>query len=178
MEPTSYLKFSQDGLVYAYSGRDVDTPCFTWNCSTFEYFMNEAATPSMLHFMQNHVVLNLSEGDMWAIQGGTYTRGQREADAVEAYFATPIQERIDLHNEENEYLEEMIRIANAKEADAARALLDENRPWDRTSPIDQEYIEFLNKTIIKTQEQINDLHNQLHEENNWVGGHERDAEMV
>jgi hypothetical protein len=178
MEPTSYIKYDQNGLVHAYSGRENETPQFTWTCSTFEYFMHEAVTPSMLHFMQDHVVTNLSEGDMWAIQEGTYTRGHREAAAVDAYFATSLQERIDMHVEELVSIQEALRLARVKEADALNALLDENRPWDNTSSIDAEYTDFMRALLKRTEKRIGDLENELHEENNWFGGYERDAEFM
>jgi hypothetical protein len=67
-------------------------------------------------------------------------------------------------------------IAEAKEAAAIDAMLDGNNPFDNDSPINHEYTEFMRGLVVKNRTKADRLENEIHEEEQWRGGHEEGAE--
>jgi hypothetical protein len=67
-------------------------------------------------------------------------------------------------------------IAEAKEMAAIDALLDEEVPFGTDSPINDEYIAFMNGLVVSNRKKVNNLEKQIHEEEQWRGGHEEGAE--
>jgi hypothetical protein len=177
MSPNAYVCYDADNLLCGYQGEALhEEPCFTWTYSEFEEYLNECITPSMYHFMANYVRENISKEELYEIQGGDYCTGDLEASAVDAYFDTPINERIRMHEQELVNLRAALRLAHAKESAAIDAMLEENKPFDHTSPIDREYSDFMRGIIDRSHAAIERLEREIHEEEQWRGGHEEGAE--
>jgi hypothetical protein len=177
MSPNSSLGWNDAGLLCGYQGEyEGEEPVFVWTYSTFEEFLDEAITPSMYHSMASYVEEHMTKEELYDIQGGDYCTGDLEAAAVDAYFARPINERITMHEQELVNLRADLRRADAKESAAIDAMLEENKPFDHTSPIDTEYCEFMRGVIAKNRAKIDRLQNEIHEEEQWYGGHEEGAE--
>jgi hypothetical protein len=173
MSPNSHICFNNDGLLCGYQGEyEGEEPVFTWTYSDFEEFLNESITPSMYHFMANYVYIKFTKDDLWEIQGGEYCTGDLEAAAVDEYFDTPLSDRIRMHEQELVNLRAAKRTAEDKESAAIDAMLSENKPFDHTSPIDQEYCDFMRAIIAKNHAAAVRLENELLEEGQWRGGHE------
>jgi hypothetical protein len=177
MSPNSYIKWNKSGFLCGYPGEAAhEEPCFTWTYSEFEGYMNEYITPSMYHFMAGYVAENFTKDDLWEIAGGDYCAGDLEAAAVDAYFDLPINMRISMHEQELVNLRAAKRTAEAKESAAIDAMLEENKPFDDTNPIAHEYAEFMRGLIAKNRAAIARLENEIHEEEQWLGGHEEGVE--
>lgn len=177
MSPNAYVSFDADGFLRGYPGEaENEEHCFTWTYAEFEQYLNEYITPSMYHFMASFVHENINKGELYEIQGGDYCPGDLEAAAVDAYFALPINERILLHEQELVNLRAALRRAEAKESAAIDAMLEENRPFDDSSPIAHEYAEFMRGLIAKNRKAIDRLECEIHEEEQWIGGHEEGEE--
>jgi hypothetical protein len=177
MSPNSYIAFNKSGLLCGYLGEaEHEDPCFIWTYSVFEDLINECITPSMYHYMAGHVADNFTKDHLWEIAGGDYWPGQLEADAVDAYFDEPICERIIMHEQELTNLKAAKLRAEGKESAAIDAMLEENKPFDHTSPIAKEYSDFMRGVIERERKKIDDLERQIHEEEQWRGGHEEGAE--
>jgi len=80
-----------------------------------------------------------------------------------------------MHDQELVNLCAAKRRAEAKESAAIDAMLTENKPFDHSSPIDQEYSDFMRSIIEKNRAKIDRLENEIHEEEQWRGGHEDGA---
>jgi hypothetical protein len=177
MSPNSYLAFNDAGLLCGYQGEyEEEEPVFTWTYSEFEEYIDEAVTPSMYHFMANYVDHEFTKEELYEIQGGDYCTGDLEAEAVDAYFALPINERIRLHEQELVNLNAAKRRAESRESAAIDAMLEEHRPFDDTSPIALDYAECMRAIITKERKNIDRLTDEIHEEEQWRGGHEEGAE--
>jgi hypothetical protein len=178
MSPDAYVCHDKSRrLLCGFSGQNrLEDPCFIWTYSTFEDFLDECITPSMYHFMANYVAKHITKDDLWDIQCDDYAAGSLEAAAVDAYYDTPINERILLHEQELVNLRADLRRAKERESAAIDAMLEENKPFDHTSLIDQEYCDFMRGIIDKAQRDIERLECEIHEEMNWQGGHEVGAE--
>jgi len=177
MSPNSYLAFNDAGLLCGYQGEyEGEDPVFTWTYAEFEEHLNESVTPSMYHFMANYVDNEFTKEELYEIQGGDYCTGDLEAEAVDAYFALPIRERIRLHEQELVNLRAALRLAEARESAAIDAMLTENKPFDHTSPIDTEYSDFMRGIITRERKNIDRLKDEITEEEQWRGGHELGAE--
>ena len=172
----THLGYNTEGLLCAYPGEAEKTPCFTWTYSTFENFLNESVTPSMYEYMASYVCDTINEDELLEIQNGEYWVGDLEASAVDAYFNEPIIERIKMHEQTLVNLRDKLRRAEDRESSAIDAMLEENKPFDYTSPINKEYCEFMRGIITDAREKMNQLEREIHEESMWVGGHERGAE--
>jgi hypothetical protein len=81
-----------------------------------------------------------------------------------------------MHEQELVNLRAAKRTAEDKESAAIDAMLSENKPFDHTSPIDQEYCDFMRAIIAKNHAAAVRLENELLEEGQWRGGHEAGAE--
>jgi hypothetical protein len=177
MSPNSHVCFNDQGLLCGYQGEyEGEEPVFTWTYAEFEEYLNECVTPSMYHFMASYVRNEISKEELYEIQGGDYCTGDLEAAAVDAYFDLPINERITMHEQELVNLRADLRRAEAKESAAIEAMLTENKPFDHTSPIDQEYSDFMRGIIAKNRAAADRLEEEIHEEEQWRGGHEEGAE--
>lgn len=176
MSPNSYLGWNSAGLLCGYQGEyEGEEPVFTWTYSEFEEYLNECITPSMYHFMAGYVEEHMTKEELYEIQGGDYCTGDLEAAAVDAYFDLPINERITMHEQELVNLRAAKRSAEAKESAAIDAMLEENHPFDGTSPIAREYADFMRGLIATNRAKADRLENEIHEEEQWVGGHEEGA---
>ena len=176
MSPNAYVCF-KNGLLCGYPGEEeVEPSSFTWTYNEFEEYLNESITPSMYQFMAEYVRENITKEQLYEIQGGDYYTGDLEEEAVNAYFDMPINRKIALHEQMLDELRNEKKIAEAKEAAAIDALLEDQCPFGNDSPINHEYTEFMNGLVIKNRTKIDKLENELHEEEQWRGGHEEDAE--
>jgi hypothetical protein len=176
MSPNSYLAFNKAGLLCGYQGEyENEEPIFIWTYSTFEEYLNECVTPSMYHFMSSYVEENMTKEELYEIQGGDYCTGDLEAAAVDAYFDTPIIDRITMHEQELVNLRADKRSAEARESAAIDALLEENKPFDETSPIARDYADCMRRIIDESRLDIDRLEREIREEENWRGGHEDGA---
>jgi hypothetical protein len=178
MSPNAYVSF-KNGLLCGYPGEEeVEPPAFTWTYDDFEQHLGESITPSMYRFMAEYVKENITKEDLYVIQthGEAYCPDDLNEEAVNAYFDMPINRKIALHKQMLEELQNEKAIAEAKEAAAIDAVLDENTPFDNDSPINHEYTEFMNGLVIKNREKVDRLKREIHEEEQWRGGHEKGAE--
>ena len=177
MSPNSYLAFNDQGLLCGYQGEyEGEEPVFTWTYAEFEEYLNESITPSMYHSMASYVRGEICKEELYEIQGGDYCTGRLEEEAVDAYFDLPINDRITMHEQELVNLRAAKRSAEAKESAAIDAMLTENKPFDDSSPIDQEYSDFMRSIIDKNRAKADRLEREIHEEEQWRGGHEEGAE--
>ena len=177
MSPNAYVHYDADGLLCGYQGEAIhEEPCFTWTYSEFEEYLDECITPSMYRYMASYVYNNITKDELYEIQGGDYCTGDLEAGAVDAYFSVPINERITMHEQELVNLRAALRRAEAKESAAIDAMLEENKPFDHTSPISNEYTEFMRGIIEQNRKAIDRLEQEIIEEEQWRGGHEAGSE--
>jgi hypothetical protein len=176
MSPNAYVSF-KNGLLCGYPGEEeVEPAVFTWTYDDFEQYLGECITPSMYRFMAEYVQENISKDELYEIQGGDYCPGDLEEEAVNAYFDMPINRKIALHKQMLTELENEKAIAEAKEAAAIDAMLDDTTPFDNDSPINHEYTEFMRGLVVKNRTKVDRLEGQIHEEEQWRGGHEEGAE--
>ena len=176
MSPNAYVCFNNSGLLCGYQGEyEGEEPVFVWTYEEFEEYLNECITPSMYNYMASYVHSEISKEELYEIQGGDYCTGDLEAAAVDAYFDLPINERITMHEQSLVNLRADLRRAEAKESAAIDAMLTENMPFDETSPISNEYAEFMRGLIAKNRAKADRLNHEIHEEEQWRGGHEEDA---
>jgi hypothetical protein len=154
----------------------MEEPTFVWTYSLFERHLDECVTPSMYHFMSGYIQSNITKTDLWEIQCDGYCDGHLEAQAVDAYFALPIHIRISMHEQELVNLRAAKREAEAKESAAIDAMLEENKPFDDTSPIAREYAGFMRGLIAKARKEAEKLEVEIHEEEQWRGGYEQGSE--
>lgn len=176
MSPNAYLAFNDAGLLCGYQGEyEGEEPVFVWTYSEFEEYIDEAITPSMYNYMSSYVDQHMTKEELYEIQGLDYCAGDLEAAAIDAYFAVPLIERMRMHEQELVNLRAAKRTAEAKESAAIDAMLEENKPFDDTSPIALEYAEFMRGLIAKNRAAIDRLENEIHEEEQWRGGHEEGA---
>ena len=179
MSPNAYATFNNNGLLCGYPGEEeVELSVFTWTYAEFEKYLNESITPSMYRFMAEYVRDNLSKEDFYYIQcgGEDYCPDDLNEGAVDAYFDLPMNRKIDLHEQMLTELRNEKAIAEAKEAAAIDALLDDTTPFGTDSPINYEYIVFINGLVIENRTKADLFENQIHEEEQWRGGYEEGAE--
>ena len=178
MSPDAYICFDTSRrLLCGFPGQSrLEEPTVVWSYSDFERLLNENITPSMYHFFIDYVEENKTKNELWDIQGDSYSMGDLEADAVDAYFDLPIRERIRMHEQTLVNLRAEKREAEAKESAAIDAMLEENKPFDDTSPIAKEYAEFMRGLIAKSRKLIDQIADEIIEEEQWRGGHEEGME--
>ena len=177
MSPNAYVSFNNHGLLCGYPGEEeVEPAAFTWTYDDFEQHLGESITPSMYRFMAQYVKENITKEELYEIQAEDYYPGDVEEDAVNAYFDIPINRKIALHEQMLEDLKYDRDEALAKEVAAIDALLDENNPFGEDSPISHEYADFLRRLIIENRKKADRLECEIHEEEQWRGGHEEGAE--
>lgn len=176
MSPNAYVLFNEQGLLCGYQGEAlVEEPVFVWTYSVFEDLVHESITPSMYNCMADYVANELTKEELYEIQGGDYCPGGVEEAAIDAYFDMPLNDRIEMHEQTLVNLRAAKRRAEAKESAAIDAMLEENRPFDNSSPINQEYCDFMRGLIERERANADRLDNEIHEEEQWRGGHEEGA---
>ena len=176
MSPNAYVSFTK-GLLCGYPGEEeVEPAAFTWTYDDFEQHLGESITPSMYRFMAEYVRDNISKEELYEIQGGDYCPGDVEEEAVNAYFDIPINRKIALHEQMLNELRNEKTLAEAKETAAIDAMLDGSSPFAENSPISHEYADFMRGLIIENRKKADRLENEIHEEEQWRGGHEEGAE--
>jgi hypothetical protein len=99
-----------------------------------------------------------------------------EEEAVNAYFDMPILMKIALHEQMLEKLRNKKAIAEAKEAAAIDAMLDDASTFGEDSPISREYTDFMRGLITENRKKADRLESEIHEEEQWRGGHETGLE--
>ena len=177
MSPDAYVCFDKSRrLLCGFPGQArTEEPTHVWTYSDFEELVGEAITPSMYHYFADYIDENITKDELWEIQGDDYGTGDLEAAAVDAYFDLPIDERIRMHEQTLVNLRTEKRRAEAKESAAIDAMLEEHRPFDDSSPIAHEYAEFMRGVIAKARKTIEKVEEEIHEEEQWRGGHEEGA---
>lgn len=177
MPPSTYLHWDDEKrLLYAFSREGVqEKPVFTWTYSTFEEYLNESCTPSMYHFMANYVLEEISIDELYELDGGDYRPDRLEEEAVDAYFNLPINERIELHNQEIVNLYAERDRASGKEAAFIDACIDDECPFDISSPIYVEYCQWCRAQKEKWTSIVNNIADDIHEEEQWRSGAEAGA---
>lgn len=171
------VKFNNHGLLCGYPGEEEsELAAFTWTYDDFEQHLGESITPSMYRFMAEYVKENITKEELYEIHAENYCPGDIEEDAVKAYFDMPINRKIALHNQMLDDLQYERDEALAKEVAAIDALLDENNPFGEDSPISHEYADFLRRLITENRKKADRLEGEIHEEEQWRGGHEEGAE--
>lgn len=169
MSPNAYVCFT-NGLLCGYPGEDeVEFPVFTWTYAEFEKYTGESITPSMYRFMAEYVHSNLTKEDLYAIQSDDYCPDDLNEEAVNAYFDTPTLKKIEMHKQMLAELKKDKQTAEAKEAAAIDAMLQEHH---HESPIEKEYCNFLRDLIDTNRKLVDRLENEIHEEDQWRGGFE------
>ena len=172
MSPNAYVCF-KNGLLRGYPGEEeVETPTFTWVYDDFEEYAGDCVAPSMYRFMAEYVQENISNDDLYDIQGDNYCPGGLEEDAVNAYFDMPTLKKIELHEQMLKELRNKKAIAEAKEVAAIDAMLDDTHPFGEDSPISREYTEFMRGLVTENRKKIDKLEHEIHEEEQWRGGYE------
>ena len=175
MSPNAYVCFNDSGLLVGYQGEELnEEPCFTWTYSEFEEHLCESITPSMYHFMANYVYSKINKEILYEIQGGDYSSGRLEEEAVEAYFCLPWQERQEMHEQTLVNLNEAKRTADAKE----KAALDWMLEADQPSAIHDEVCDFVRGLVVKYRCLSERLENEIQEEEQWRGGWEDGASQT
>ena len=129
----AFTSWNSNGLLCAYYGR-ASVPLFTWTYSVFEKHLNEFITPSMYNFMAEYVENHMCDYILAAIYDGEYIPGYIESDAVNVYFETHINDRIEMHNQELCDLRDTVRYLEAwgehqEEFERVSRLLFEETRW-------------------------------------------------
>ena len=137
---------------------------YIWTYSEFERFLSSAICPSMYHSMASYVQNNITNEHIQSIDDWDYAGGNLEAAAVDAYFELSAIERWDRHSQELVNLRMAKHTAESKETAAIDAMLEANKPFDHTSPIDQEYCDFMRGIIATNRAAVARLENEIHEE--------------
>lgn len=177
MSPNAYVTFdTKRRLLVAYQGEEeIEEPVFIWTYTVFEEYNGEAVTPSMYHYLVNYIDENISKSQLYELQGGDYCPGELEEEAVDSYWDLPINERIYLHNQMVTRLKRDKADAEAKELSYNTALLD--HPWDPTSPIADDYFNWVSEGREKWSAIQMQLANELDEEHSWRSGAEAGSSL-
>ena len=172
MSPNAYLSYNQTGLLCGYQGdHEGEEPTFVWTYSTFEDINGEAVSPSMYEYFTGYVQSKISKEQLYEIEADDYCEGELEEDAVAAYYALPLNDRVNMHLRTLEILRGRLVIADSKETAAMNWILDnENQPFDPTSPIYGEVVDFVRDLVNRNRLRRELLERQVDEEENWMGG--------
>ena len=135
--------------------------------SDFERVTNEAISPSMYEFMSTYVRKRLEDVQECDTR-------QLDEDAVWVYFSLPWQERERMHREMLTVLEKRQKDTEVKLHDVRESLAD-GSPFDPTSSIYQECLDFLHGLQSKYMARLDEVERMIVEEECWRGGVE-DAE--
>ena len=173
MSPNAYACWNDEKrLLCAYHGEaEHEEPIFIWTYSVFEEYNCGAVTPSMYHFMSGYVQDHLTKDDLYDLATDEYYHTHIE-EAVNAYYEIPIKERIEMHEQMLVNLQAEKERADAKEEAFIDACLDDNCPFDVTSPIYVEYCQWCREQKEKWSKIAFELANEMDEEENWYSGAE------
>jgi hypothetical protein len=175
MSPNAFLQWnSESGLLEAFDGESV-VPATTLTYSVFEEYLGEFITPSMYHWFTTYIIANHTKDDLWDIERGDGISEDLISAAVDSYFEEPINDRIELHEQTLGNLRRAHAIAEAKEFAAMNWILENNSPFDPTSPIYDETCDFVRGLVEKYRLKSQRLAQEIHEEELWRGGHEAGA---
>jgi len=176
MSPNSFLQWnSESGLLEGFDGESV-VPVMTLTYTDFETFTGESITPSMYHWFTSYIITNHTKDDMRDIECGDGLNEDFLEEAVNMYFEEPINDRIELHEQTLANLRRSHAVADSKETAAMNWILENNSPFDPTSPIYSETCDFVRGLVEKYRVKRERLAAEIHEEEQWRGGHEAGAE--
>jgi hypothetical protein len=176
MSPNAFLQWnSESGLLEGFDGESV-VPVMTLTYSDFETFTGESITPSMYHWFTSYIITNHTKDDLRDIECGDGFSEDLLSEAVDAYFEEPINDRIELHEQTLANLQRSHAVADAKETAAMNWILENNSPFDPSSPIYGETCDFVRGLVEKYRVKRERLAAEIHEEEQWRGGHEAGAE--
>jgi len=176
MSPNSHVSWCDERkLLCGYDGESLE-PVFKWTYSVFEEYNGEAVTPSMYDFFADYVMNNISKEQLYEIQANDYYTGQLEEAAVNAYYEIPILQRVEMHHQMMQNLRVESQRCEDKMHAFINAVLDEECPFDPTSPIYTDYNGWLRAEKNKWEDKWNDVQSQLCEESFWSSGAEEGAE--
>lgn len=174
MSPNVYLEFDDDTRMLI--ATDGETEYRKWTYSDFEKYLNESITPSMYSYMAGYVYDNMTKDELWEIEADDYHVGDLEEAAVNAYFDMPALERKEMHEQELVNLQAEYARVEDKEMAAKNWLLDDNLPFDPTSPLYVEMCQYVRSLATEYEEKRIRLENEIHEEEQWRGGWEENME--
>ena len=176
MSPNSFLQWnSESGLLEGFDGESV-APVMTLTYSDFETFTGESITPSMYHWMTSYIITNHTKDDLRDIECGDGFSDDLLSEAVDAYFEEPINDRIELHEQTLGNLR--AAHADSKETAAMNWILEDDLPFDPTSPIYSDTCDFVRSLVEKYRVKRERLAQEIDEEEQWRGGHEAGAEDI
>jgi len=140
----------------------------------FEEFNGARVTPSMYEFMALYVMKNISNGQLYEVQGGDYLPGEFEQMAVDAYWSMSDSDRIDLHNTTMVYLEAEILRAEEKMYACIDIVLDDGPGLlEPSNPMYTDLYKWFREQKIKWEKIAEDLKNELIEEESWENNIDR-----
>lgn len=178
MSPNSFIQWNSDtGLLEGFDGENSE-PVMTLTYADFEEYTGESISPSMYHWMTTYIIANHTKNDLRDIEMGDGFSEDLISAAVESYFNEPLNDRIELHEQTLGNLARARDLAEAKEGAAMDWILDDEIPFDNTSPIYSETCDFVRGLIDKYRVKRERLAQELHEEEQWRGGYEADAVSV
>lgn len=173
MSPNAYLsRGPKTGLLCGYPGEsEIEEPTFVWSYSLFEEINGDSVSPSMYEYFTGYVESKMTKDRLYEIEADDYCEGDLEEDAVAAYYQIELCDRVAMHLRTLEILRGNLIIADSKETAAMNWILDaENQPFDPTSPIYGEVVDFVRDLVNRNREKRELLERQVHEEENWTGG--------
>jgi len=142
---------------------------YKWTYSTFERFLEESITPSMYNYMATYVMTHMPEEMMASFE--SFDPYYLEVEAVDSYFDQPINDRIDMHEQELADLEKQ-----RQDLEIRKYAAEQTDMFDPTSPIWNESRDFIAGLVQKFTRQLESVERQIFEEEQWRGGHEFGAE--
>jgi hypothetical protein len=175
MSPNSFLQWNaESGLLEGFDGESV-VPVSTLTYSDFEEYTVGAITPSMYHWMTSYIITNHTKDDLRDIECGDGFSEPLLSEAVDMYFEEPLNDRIELHEQTLQKLRDTHALAEAKESAAMNWILEDDSPFDPTSPIYTETCDFVRGLVEKYRIRRERLAGEIREEEQWPGWNEADA---
>jgi hypothetical protein len=174
MSPNVWLEFDESDMLIATDG---SREYYKWTYSDFEEHLNESMTPSMYQFMTEYVYDNITNDQLWDIEAEDYSSGSLEEEAVNAYFNIPALERKEMHDQQLLNLQAEYARTEDKEMASVNWMIDDNSPFDPTSPIYVEVCDFVRKLVEKYKAKRERLEREIHEEQQWRGGWEENMDV-
>jgi hypothetical protein len=176
MSPNVWVEFDDETNMLIATDGNRSEPQYKWTYSDFEEYLNESITPSMYQFMATYVYENVTKDQLWELEGGDYSSGSLEEEAVDAYFEIPALERKKMHDQELANLQSAYNCADEKEMAAVNWMLDDTTPFDPTSPIYVEVCQYVRGLVEKFKARRERLQREIDEEEQWRGGWEENME--
>lgn len=170
MSPNVWLEFNDNDMLIATDG---SREYYKWTYSDFEKHLNESITPSMYHFMAGYVYENITKDQLWDLEAENYSSGSLEEEAVNTYYDIPSLERKEMHDQELVNLKAEYARTEDKEMAAINWMLEDNPPFDPTSPIYVEVCDYVRGLVEKYKAKRERLETEIYEEEQWRGGWEK-----